>query len=468
MRILYAAYEAAPFFQTGGLGEVAKSLPYALSKVGVKTTLTLPKYSFLYLPNKVYKTGDFFIDFDHKKEKVEIFKMHVANKDISLCLIAHPYLEDPRRGKDRDLKFVFFSMALAKMILIDSEKFGRFDILHLNDLHAAMVAFFLKKSILDTYPPSILTIHNLLYQGAIERQKLIEVTGIDIPGNEHTSLLELGIQEADYITTVSPTYAKEIVNTRIGVNLKKLLYKRRNKLDGILNGIDNELWDPAKDKLITKNYSIGTIEEGKKENKLAFQKDLKLPISETLPLISFIGRIEPRQKGIDLIYNSFKSLLSENSFQFVLLGTGSELWSKKISELVRRYPKRFVFINKFDQVIAHKVYSSSDMVLIPSKYEPCGLVQMIAMRYGTLPLVRKTGGLADTVKDGVNGFVFEQYSATALARTLRLALKMFKENPGKIAKMRETAMKEDFSWVKSAIEYKKLYQKVIKEKKKAS
>lgn len=464
MKILYAAYEAGPFFQTGGLGDVARSLPIALSKINVATTLVLPNYRLLKLPQPPKKLGTFEIDFDAKKEKINILSLPVS-QNINLFIVDHPLLAGATQRQNKAEKFILFSKAIAAMVAFGDRKiYGSFDLIHLNDWHSATVSVFLNKlaGIAQT-PPTLLTIHNLLYQGPVKKERLHFLLGLDLAKYNFTTPLEVGLFFADRISTVSLTYAREIVNTKLGLQLRKLLYKRRERVSGILNGIDTSVWNPRDDKLIYSNFGLTDTAKSKKINKLAFQKEFKLPISETLLLISFIGRLEPNQKGIDLIYFAFKKLLSENSFQFILLGTGNEEWAAKISELVRRYPKRIVFINKFDQIIAHKVYASSDMVLVPSKYEPCGLVQMIAMRYGALPLVRKTGGLADTVKDEVNGFTFNEYSSTALARTLRLAIQAFNQEPLKIEKMRVQAMKEDFSWVKSAKAYKNLYQKVIKE-----
>lgn len=315
------------------------------------------------------------------------------------------------------------------------------------------------------YPPSLLTIHNLMYQGYIGLDKTVDLINDPKNKKQYRSLLEIGLNNVGFITTVSPTYAHEIIHTKTGGNLRHLLYSRKRQVSGILNGINYQEWDSLKDQYLDCHYNLKNVGEGKIKNKLALQKLLQIPLNQEIPLISFIGRLAAGQKGIDIICEMLKKLLPERSFQFVLLGTGDEVWAKKISLFVAKFPKNLVFINKFDQSYAHKIYAASDIALIPSKYEPCGLVQMIAMRYGTLPLVRKTGGLADTVKEGINGFVFENYSASELSRTLRLVLKLFHNNPDKIAKMRLSAMREDFSWTKSARQYQKLYQKIIKESK---
>lgn len=465
MRILYASYEVAPLFQTGGLGEVAYSLSSALAKVGIEVTLVLPWYQAVSLTKKPKEIGRFSLEFNNHKQIVGVFSLSLQ-KNISLYLFDHPFLKMAIEKRDKAKKFIFFSKAIVEMLTCyNRQKFGVFDILHLNDWHTAPVSFFIfRLTNRNSYPPTILTIHNLLYQGTIKKEKLINLLQLKPDEiNQTDSILGIGILYADYITTVSPNYAYEITHTKLGFNLQRLLLKKRKQILGILNGIDYQKWNPKTDPAIYQKYDSQKVFPAKIHNKTALQKELKLPVNSSLPLISFIGRLEPRQKGIDLLYSLLKNMLPEKNFQFVLLGTGNPYWARKISLLVSRYHQNFAFINKFDEVLSHKIYAASDIILIPSRFEPCGLVQMIAMRYGTLPLARKTGGLSDTVKDRLNGFVIEKYSPTALARTLRLAIKMFKDNPEKIAKMRKRAMKEDFSWDKSAREYKKLYQKITKD-----
>lgn len=467
MKILYCSFEASPFFKMGGLGDVAGSLPLALAKVGISVTLILPGYKFLKLPNKSESLGSFIVDFNRKQEKVFLHKMPVI-RGVSLYILYHPFLSQFNHQEKGVAQYTFFSKAIAETLSLNPNIYGKFDLVHLNDWHTASVAYFLSFFNKQSRLPCILTIHNMLYQGSLDKEKLAALIGSEIKDKDYQALLGLGIRFSDYVTTVSPTYAKEIIKTRKGMNLRELLYEKRDKITGILNGIDVQKWDPQFDEMITSKYNLTNVTEGKTVNKLALQKEFKLMTNPFSVLVSFIGRLEPRQKGIDLIIKMLKELIGERNFQLVILGTGHPVWAKRIRKFVEMHPKNISFINRFDEKLSHRIYASSDLILIPSKYEPCGLVQMIAMRYGTLPLVRLTGGLVDTVKEGINGFTFKEYSATALARTLRLALKMFKENPGKIAKMRETAMKEDFSWDKSAKEYQKLYRKVIKEKKKAS
>lgn len=455
MNILFASFEASPFYKKGGLGDVAGSLPIAFEKLDIHTTLILPGYSFLNLPSKPKELQTIDVFFNGKIEKVLIKRLHYREK-ITLDIIYHPFLSEIRKKENKILQYVFFSLAISSIVNnVYPKKY--IEVIHLNDWHTSFVAY---TEAHRSKIPTLLTIHNLAYQGKIERGLLEKAVGESIEGSDCRSLLQLGIDWSSYISTVSPTYAHEIVNTSLGKNLRNDLVKRKSKVVGIVNGIDEAVWNPKTDAKITKNYTIKTLIKGKEENKVRLQKMLKMTVDPMRPLVSFIGRIEPNQKGIDLIIQAIR-YISKLEFQLVILGTGDMKLTREISNLVSDKGKNICFINKFDDSLSHKIYASSHFILIPSKYEPCGLVQMIAMRYGTLPLVRKTGGLADTVKHNINGFVFENYSATELSRTLRLALKMFKDNPEKIKKMQETAMKEDFSWDKSAKEYKKLYSRLI-------
>ncbi len=463
MNILFASFEAAPFYKTGGLGDVAGSLPIALAKVGVSTRLILPGYEFLHLPNKKISLGSFSVIFNHKEEKVNIYKMDYV-EGVSLLIIYHKLLAN-LKDNDTSISFSFFSKAIATMLSINNNnQFGQFDIVHLHDWHVASVAYFLSKTDKAHKIPTLLTIHNLMYQGGIGKDNLSALIGSEITDPNYQSLLELGIKYSDFVTTVSPSYAKEIIKAKHGMNLGNLLFGKKDRVKGILNGINHKVWNPQTDDLTYLKYGQENLSQGKLKNKLALQKELKLNIDSTSVIVSFIGRLEPRQKGIDLICKIMVDIFHEKNLQLIILGTGHKSWAKKIGVFASIYPHRLAFINKFNENLSHKIYAASDIMLVPSKFEPCGLIQMIAMRYGTLPLVRKTGGLADTVIDNKTGFVFERYSPTELSRTLRVGLKLFRENPDKIAEMRINAMKQDFSWDKSAREYKKLYQKLVSKK----
>ena len=456
MNILFATYEASPFYQTGGLGDVAGRLPLWLAKHNITTYLTLPKYSFLKLPGIIKKATDLTVSFDNLcNEKVGLYMMEYK-KGVILTLLDHKLLKDPMNNGDKVYNFAFFSKAIVEASKYLKTQNKKISLIHANDWFSAFTMYFIKMQKLPI--STLFTIHNLSHKGKLNTDN---ATFKKVMAEGYKSSMEVGIVYSDHVNTVSPTYAREIVYTKGGGSFRKLLYAYKSKVTGILNGIGTQYWNPKTDRFL-KTHLKNNVKLWKNENKKLLLKKLKLDLNKDIPLVSFIGRLDPKQKGIDLLYKALESTLKEFACQCVILGTGDQRWEKKLGSLVARFPGKVAFINRFDGKLSHEIYAGSDILIVPSKFEPCGLIQMIAMRYGALPLVRKTGGLADTVKDKVNGFVFDKYSATELTRTLRLALKMFKDNPEKAQTMIKTAMKEDFSWDKSAREYKKLYQKLLK------
>lgn len=271
------------------------------------------------------------------------------------------------------------------------------------------------------------------------------------------------------VSTVSPTYAREIMTNGYGGHVESLLKSRPEKVIGILNGIDQGLWDPELDGALPVRYKRSNALIAKKKIKTYLQSALHLPVSD-VPLFGFVGRLEKRQKGIELIREAVEKLshlgslryLGERiSFQVVILGTGAESEVKQLMQLQARN-QHIAFIHTFDERLARRIYAGSDFILVPSKFEPCGLTQMIAMRYGTIPVVRRTGGLADSVTDGQTGFVFSQYAGAALATSMREAINFFYSNSKKYEEMVKRVMREDFSWKQSARKYKELYEKIIR------
>jgi starch synthase len=269
-----------------------------------------------------------------------------------------------------------------------------------------------------------------------------------------------GIKRADYINTVSPTYAREILTKEYGAGLEKFLQKRSKNLVGILNGIDIDLFDPRSDSNIAYNYSAKNL-AGKVKDKLVLQAKLKLTVNSRQPLLAFVARLS-WQKGIELFTDSlFKTMIAQYDAQFVFLGDGDNKYKKHLNKLAQKYPRNVKVIFKLDLPLAQKLYAASDFFLMPSRFEPCGLAQMMAMRYGSLPIVRQVGGLKDTVNSSV-GYSFKDYTALNLAKTIAKALKDFSASPKLIQKTRQNAMKKNFSWRASARQYFKLYQKMVK------
>jgi starch synthase len=500
MRVLFATSEIAGIYKRGGLGDVLYSLPVALSRLGVECALIMPFYASI-KSDTVHCVGQMAVDFDGKRELVFVFEMFLADKSVPVYLIRHPILNE-YNGKEMAATFAFFSACVVRLYLYAPQVIGgTFDIIHCHDWHTALIPLLLgendkseakktsgrlkrfgsrgKETMEARATKTILTIHNLMYVGETGTS-IIHKTGIPkelfhmfkTPLGNAIKLLREGLDYVDIITTVSPSYAKEISSHARG-HIGSVLAARRDKVIGILNGIDPAMWDPKTDTALTQNFDILTVWDGKSAVKRALQTALKLP-TEHVPLFGFVGRIEPRQKGTELIRLAIPKLLQEK-FQVVILGTGEKKEETLLSSLARKYPN-VRFINTFDERLARRIYAGSDIMLVPSKFEPCGLTQMIAMRYGTIPLVRKTGGLGDSVKDGQTGFVFSGYTASALVEKMRQAITLFKKSRTAAAEAiendRETpwsemmvqVMREDFSWSASAKQYMEMYRKLVGKK----
>jgi len=339
------------------------------------------------------------------------------------------------------------------------------DILHLHDWQASLGAVYLKylytKQPFFSKMKSILTIHNLGYQGIFAKEEyaklglpeaLFSIEGLEFYNK--INLLKGGIIFADFINTVSPTYAKEIQGNEFGFGLQGLLNQRKNVLSGILNGLDYAIWDPDKDTFITQNYSYLSI-ENKIYNKLALQKLCRLPVNAEVPVLGIVSRLaEP--KGFDIIAEDLSQIVKLGA-QLVILGTGDKKYHQILEAAAKKYPHAISSNLKFDDPLAHKIYAGSDIFLMPSSYEPCGLGQLISLRYGTIPLVFKTGGLADTINKE-NGFTFTKYTAADFLKTIQQALAAYKDKK-KWGILVSNAMKSNFSWAASAKKYSQLYAK---------
>jgi starch synthase len=358
-------------------------------------------------------------------------------------------------------RFLFFSLSIPGII---SQLDFRPDVIHCHDWHTSLVPLGLKKARMAL--PSIFTIHNLAYQGSFDQQ-FFQRSGLSSVWHEYIpagapmpslNFMSQGILLADIVTTVSPSYASEILTSQYGEGLEQLLSYRFNDLYGIVNGIDYDEYNPATDPYLEGNYDFTTIER-RVDNKLALQREGGLPQNPDIPLFGMVSRLE-EQKGIDLLLQSIDRFITETRAQLVILGEGREDYHKSLAEAALKYPDRLSAFIDYDERLARLIYSGSDMFLMPSRFEPCGLGQLIAMRYGAIPVVRNTGGLADTVKDVIegngNGFVFQNYTALEMLEAIKRAEKSFYHREEWQNLMRSN-MKLDFSWKASARKYEEIY-----------
>ncbi|PIP24357.1 MAG: starch synthase, partial [Candidatus Nealsonbacteria bacterium CG23_combo_of_CG06-09_8_20_14_all_37_18] len=349
-------------------------------------------------------------------------------------------------GSEMEAKRFLFLSAAA----IEVAKILKIDILHCHDWHTAIVATLPKNKNIKT----LLTIHNLQYQGIYPSEIVNKLLGTNFSGE--VNCLKEGILNADFINTVSPNYAKEILTSEYGYGLENFLKQRKNNLIGILNGIDTEEFNPKTDKNLKANYSLLDIEK-KEENKIYLQKKYFKETNPNIPVLGMVSRLAS-QKGIDLIKEIFPLLMKEN-LQFILLGTGAREYEVFFEEKKKEFPQKFWTKIGFDDNLARQIYAGADIFLIPSLFEPCGLGQLIAMRYGTLPIARLVGGLKNTVTKET-GFLFKNYNEQEFLQVIKKALRVYK-NKKIWEKLQKNGMKNDFSWEKSAKEYLKIYKKLM-------
>jgi starch synthase len=468
----------APFAKVGGLADVVGSLPKALAARGMDVRVAMPKYKKIQGATYV---SDFPVELAGRIETAIIRSISVKAGGESSAEFP-VYMVDSYRYFHRDYiysgdddveRFVFFSKAVLEMLPVIGFKP---DVIHCNDWQTGVLPFMLKTKYAndDFYRDiaSLFTIHNLQYQGVFPRDAL-GLFGAG-PENFHPDDLEFyggvnfmkaGLLYADKLNTVSKTYAKEIQTSEYGERLEGILRKRSQDLYGILNGIDYEEFDPARDPRIVKPYSLETLLD-KVSNKRALQKEMGLPVAG-VPLIGLVSRLV-NQKGLDLIGAIIDDLM-ERDLQLVVLGTGDPYYHKLFTDLAAKYPEKAGVKIGFDVGLAQRIYAGSDMFLMPSKFEPCGLGQIISLRYGTIPIVRRTGGLMDTIddfdpaKNVGNGFSFGAYSPLELLDAIDRALVVYGK-PAKWDKIRANAMQSDFSWSRSADEYVNVYKKAMKKR----
>jgi len=456
MKIVVCASEVVPFAKTGGLADVAGALPLALEDLGHEVIIVMPHYKVITDP-KIQRL----------KEDIAYSTM---GRNIKVYFIESDkyYNRDGLYGdkngdhKDNLERFSFYCKRALDLL---SEINFKADIIHVHDWQAALIPVYLKALYKDKpfYKniKTVLTIHNIGYQGIFSKEEFPKL-GLDweffsidmLEFYGKVNFLKGGINSCDIINTVSSTYSKEIQTKEFGFGLEGILSDRKNKLYGILNGLDYTIWNPETDKFIAKNYSFSSIKD-KYKNKNDLREICKLPAKKDVPLFSIISRLA-EQKGFDILAEAIEKICNMD-LQLVILGTGDLKYHTLLEDMVKKYPKVVSLHLKFDDNLAHKIYAGSDIFLMPSRYEPCGLGQLISLRYGTVPLVFKTGGLADTVtKD--NGFVFDSYNKEDLIKTIQKALNSFK-NLNKWTGLMHRGMQCNFSWAESARKYVDLYEK---------
>ncbi len=490
LKILFVTSEVVPFVKTGGLADVSSALPQMLSELGHEVRIVIPKYGAVddrkFKIHEIVRLKDIVIKIGEKEVTFSLKSCFLPGPRIRVQIYFLDNQEyfgsrnslyvDLKTGKDypdNDERFILLSRAVMELII----KLGWIpDIIHLNDWQCGLIPAYLKTVYKDEVSfnqfKTLFTIHNLAYQGEFPIStfhktglpKELESNSKGILRDGQVNFMKSGLMFADVINTVSQTYANEIrTKEEYGERLKDVLAKRKDSLFGISNGIDKNVWNPDKDKQIPAQYSAKNLEE-KLVNKKELAERFGLTYSEKIPIIGLISRLYD-SKGLDLVQKAFVDLMKMD-IQVILLGTGDHKYHSFFEKMASKYPKKFASYLGFNDELAHLIEAGSDLFLMPSKYEPCGLNQMYSLTYGTVPVVRETGGLADTVikfnektEEG-NGFVFKKYDSDEMIKELKRALKLF-EDKKTWQKIMRAGMKVDFSWDVSAKRYIELYKTIL-------
>lgn len=489
LRVVLAASEAVPWFKTGGLADVATALARALDSAGHDVTIILPDYVSVradrgsQLP-EVTDTGvRFSVLMNGESVAGAVRWAPMPDSEVKVLLVAQDryfdrpqlYMENGEGYADNCERFCFFSRAVLE---ICRQMVLRPDILHCNDWQTGLIPALLHSQFAGRpgfeNAASVITIHNMAFQGRFWHLDM-KLTGMDwryfsmhqMEHHGYLNLLKTGIAMADQVTTVSPTYASEICTPEGGCGLDGLLQHRREDLTGILNGIDTDIWNPQTDRHLSAHYHAGQPQPGKSECRRQLQGRMGLPDRSDVPVFGMVSRISD-QKGFDLITEASERILSQD-LQLVILGTGDPRFEDELRRLAERCPDRVAVMIGFDDSLAHQIEAGSDVFLMPSRFEPCGLNQMYSLRYGTLPIVRRVGGLADSVTDTndetiadetATGFVFNDYNSTQLAETIERAVSYYHQ-PEVWSRVMHTGMSLDWSWTRSAQRYVEVYRMAI-------
>jgi starch synthase len=481
LKLCLATSELAPLAKTGGLADVSGALAAYLHRKGHDVRLLMPLYSSIDTSGLDIMPVDYLqelpIRIGHRDGRYSIDTAHLPGTDLPLYLLRCPELYDRSTiyttDPDEHRRFILLSRAAIEMC--QNMGFAP-DIFHCHDWHTALIPLYLRSRYLwdrlFNATKSVLTIHNIGYQGIVNASALDDL-GLEGAVHElhqedlslgRINFLKTGVLHADLLTTVSPTYAREIQGDQYGMGLQHLLRTRQDSLIGILNGVDYAEWDPATDQLIPANYNRRNM-SGKKTCKLALMEQMGLAGGVRQPLVGMVTRLTA-QKGIDLIQKVLPALLQQRSFSLVALGSGEPRYERFLDWLAGTFPGRVAFYRGYSNRLAHWIEAGADMFLMPSLYEPCGLNQMYSLRYGTIPIVRETGGLADSVRlyDPAtrkgDGIVFRDFNEWGLGWAIGAALDLYTDRPA-WRRMMQNGMAKDFSWERQGQEYVDLFRRLI-------
>ncbi len=478
MKILFAAAEVTPFSKVGGLADVAGSLPRELVTAGFSIQIISPLYREVDAGGYgIQSTGiSGSVRLGYTSHPYELTKCTSQSDPHLECLFVDNSFFFDREGVytdstgegylDNNARFIFFQKVVVDLI---GRGILKPDLVHINDHHTALIPFLLGSQNIDL--PSLMTIHNFEYQGhfSVSELELFNRENQEALQNEYPpeansfNAMEIGLKTVNQVNTVSPSYARELLSDdKLAHGLRPVLTNLRRPLHGILNGADYSYWNPEQDQFITTNYGPETI--GLKiENKRALLERCDLPFDDATPVIGMVSRLV-QTKGFDLIIDILDQLM-KLPVQLVVLGTGFIEFQNSLSEWAEKYPNRIFYSAAFDETLAHQIEAGADMFLMPSRFEPCGLNQIYSLKYGTPPIVHKTGGLADTVDDwdgkNGNGFSFSRYSSQELLKTIKRAVDVYRQSPGQWSRLVQNGMAADYSWRKSAEKYRDIYQTIL-------
>lgn len=484
MNILFATTEAVPFCKTGGLGDVCGSLPRELAALGHNVAVVLPAFrQVLAAGQSVEPAGaSFQLPVGRKQVRGSLLRTNLPDSDVPVYLVEQDYYFNRRElyrenvtdYQDNCERFVFFQRAVFEAIkLLDLGT----DLIHCHDWPTGLIPIYLKTLYRDEPAlenvATLFTIHNLSYQGSFWHWDM-ELTGInwkhfnwrELEFYGQLNFLKAALVHADLLTTVSPTYAQEIQFPPLSCGLEGVLQYRHEDLFGVLNGVDYTEWNPAVDRHLPERYDVETVAHGKATCKAALQREVGLPERADVPLLASIGRLVD-QKGFDLVAQVMQQWAGNRDVQWAILGTGEQHYHELLSKLATLHPDRIGLKLGFSEALAHRIEAGADIYLMPSRYEPCGLNQIYSLKYGTVPVVRQTGGLADTIIDATphalvnrtaNGFSFVPSTSDALAATIDRACQAYFDKPV-WQQLIHTGMKQDWSWRRSAARYGELYEK---------